>query len=596
MNTIRSKRHEFKYASLALAAVLAACGGGGSDTPSSDPGTGVTPPVVTPAALTLSGVAATGAAIGGKTVEAKCATGTGSATSNADGSYTISVTSGALPCMLKVTPASGPALYSLATGSGSTATANISPVTQLVIANLTGTDPDAYFTGFDATAAAAVTTTKVGDAVAAVKSTLLAAGVDLGTIDVLAGTLTPATSTTTGNAYDQALDALAAKLATAGTTLAALTTTVVATSPAAPVTVTTAAANTASLPAELLLKPAAATCSALRSATYRVLMPTPNSTLADQYGTMTINAATLAVVYADGSPSTWVAHATEACRFTDETAKSDIVVSQAGVIVGRSYESISDTDHAFRPIIAFPEQTHTMADVSGTWNVIGLNANDATPTAYFGGTATATVDATGVFSAISNCGNEATWDVATCATPTGLQSTRVLNAAGGFDVVEKDPANYVSGRGFVYRAGGGALMRVEVYDRGDFTVWTQLRKNDLPAVDRVSTTWDLRISNLMLATPALLESTNTVKTVDTTAGSFVRLAKTVGGTDDHLETVLVNSPRDGFNFRAAATVTGTDGTTVVSVTEWTNLALRGMGLNALTRPAQKQFMFSVQQP
>lgn len=572
-------------------AILAACGGGGSSDTAGTDGGSVAPPVTTPASLTLSGVAATGAAIVGQTVEAKCAAGTGSATSNADGSYTISVTAGALPCVLKVTPASGPALYSLATGSGNTATANISPVTQLVMASLTGTDPDAYFGSFDSTAATAVTTTKLSDAVAAVKATLLAAGVDLGSIDVLAGTLTPATTTTTGNAYDQALDALAAKLASAGTTLAALTATVVTTSPAAPATVTAAAGNAASLPAELLLKPAASTCAALRSGTYRVLMPTPNSTLADQYGTLTLDATTLAVVYADGSPSTWTAHATEACRFTDETAKSDIVVSQAGVIVGRSYESTN----TFRPIIAFPEQTHTLAELAGTWNVLGMNANDATPTAYFGGAATATLDAAGAFTAISSCGSDGSWNLATtCVTPTGPQSGRVLNAAGGFDVVE--PSGYISGRGFVYRAGGGALMRIEVYDRGDFSVWTQQRKNDLPAVDRVSTSWDLRISNLMLATQALLESTNTVQTVDATAGSFVRLAKTLGGTDDHLETVLVNSPRDGYNFRAAATVTGTDGTTVVNVPEWTNLGLRGMGVNALTRPAQKQFMFSVQQP
>jgi hypothetical protein len=84
---------------------------------------------------------------------------------------------------------------------------------------LTGGDPAAYFTAFDATAAATVTDANVTAAVGAVKTTLLAAGVDLGTIDVLAGTLTPATGTTAGNAYDQALDALAAKLETAGTTL-----------------------------------------------------------------------------------------------------------------------------------------------------------------------------------------------------------------------------------------------------------------------------------------------------------------------------------------------------------------------------------------
>jgi hypothetical protein len=112
----------------------------------------------------------------------------------------------------------------------------------------------------------------------------------------------------------------------------------------------------------------------------------------------------------------------------------------------------------------------------------------------------------------------------------------------------------------------------------------------------VNTTWDIRLSNQLLATPAILESTNTVIAIDATAGTYVRLAKTVGATDDHLETVAINSPRAGYAFRAAANVTGIDGTTPVAVTEWTNLNLRGMGLSALTRPAQKQFMFSVQQP
>ena len=258
-------------------------------------GTGPTP-------LALTGVAATGAAISGQTVEAKCSTGTGTATSNADGSYTISVTAGVLPCVLKITPATGPALYSVASGTGSSATANISPVTHLVVASLTGGDPAAYFTGFDATAAAGVTDANVTAAVTAVKTTLLAAGVDLGTIDVLAGTLTPATGTTAGNAYDQALDALAAKLATAGTTLTTLTTTVAAASPAAPPTAPAATTGVASLPADLLLKPAASHCPALRSGSYRMVLPTKGSTLAEQTGTITVDAQTLSRDLYRGQP------------------------------------------------------------------------------------------------------------------------------------------------------------------------------------------------------------------------------------------------------------------------------------------------------
>ena len=79
------------------------------------------------------------------------------------------------------------------------------------------------------------------------------------------------------------------------------------------------------------------------------------------------------------------------------------------------------------------------------------------------------------------------------------------------------------------------------------------------------------------------------------AGSFARLAKTVGGTDERSETVLVNSPRDGYNFRAAATAIAADGSTI-NVPEWTHLGLRGMGLGAQTRAGQKRFLFSVQQP
>ena len=113
------------------AAALVGCGGGGSA-----PATGTTS---TP--LTLTGTAATGAALAGRPVDAKCATGTGTATSATAGTYTISVTDGVLPCALRITAADGTVLYSVASGAGSSAVANINPVTHLVVAALTGADP-----------------------------------------------------------------------------------------------------------------------------------------------------------------------------------------------------------------------------------------------------------------------------------------------------------------------------------------------------------------------------------------------------------------------------------------------------------------------
>ncbi len=296
------------------------------------------------------------------------------------------------------------------------------------------------------------------------------------------------------------------------------------------------------------------------------------------------------MVYADGSTGTLVPHATEGCRFTNDGGKSDLVVSQAGVLAIRSYDS--DTSK-YGAGIAFPEQAHTLAELAGTWNTLGMQY-DSTHAVYVGATAKATFSATGVLSDATSCGDAGDWNVATCAAVTSAMPTYQVDADGGFDGIDAG-ATAASSRTFAYRSGSGDLMMVNVDDDGSFEVRTLAVANDVPVLGRVNTTWDLRYTNQWLGTPAVSESTNTVQTADATAGSVVRLAKTVGGTDDHLETVLLNSPRDGYNFRAATTVLGTDGTTSVPVTEWTNLGLHGMGLNALLRPAQKQFMFSVQQ-
>jgi hypothetical protein len=494
-------KHSLWVSTVLSTALLAACGGGGS---SDAPGTGPTPN-----SLSLTGVAATGAAIGGQSVEAKCSTGTGTATSNADGSYTISVTSGVLPCVLKITPATGPALYSVAAGTGSTAVANISPVTHLLVASLTGGDPAAYFTAFDATAAAGVTTTSVASAATAVKTTLLAAGVDLGTIDVLAGTLTPATGTTAGNAYDQALDALAAKLTTAGTTLTTLSTTVAAASPAAPSAGTAASLNVASLPADLLLKPAASHCQALRSGSYRMVLPAKGSALAEQTGTITVDAQTLSVTYTEGSPGTWTP-GSDTCHFTDDGGKTDMFVTQAGVIVARY---TNDDGASYAVGIGLPVQTHTLADLAGTWNASGLSENDA-GTAYTAVTGTVTVNDAGVVSGVTWCQNDATWSVtgADCVALTATLSTLQVNASGGFDSFEPG-STAVGGRVFAYRAGNGDLMLVAIDTDGSLLLFTKKRTNGLPSVNAMNTTWNVAL-NAQLAAPAAVGISSNTDPVD----------------------------------------------------------------------------------
>lgn len=120
-------------------ALMAACGGGGGG------GGGVTPTTN----LSLSGTAALGAPAVGP-VTATCRTGTGTAVSNADGSFTVNVVNGVGPCLLALTPPGGSPIYSFSTGAGSSV-ANITPMTNLLVTYLlsvpgvSAADPAAWF-------------------------------------------------------------------------------------------------------------------------------------------------------------------------------------------------------------------------------------------------------------------------------------------------------------------------------------------------------------------------------------------------------------------------------------------------------------------
>jgi hypothetical protein len=126
----------------AVALALAACGGGGAST-STAPDT---------VSLRLQGTAATGLAIGGAAILAKCQTGVGAATTNIDGSYTLNVAGGVLPCVLEVASAvNGLRLHSIANGSGNAAVANVTPLSELLAARLLRTDMTTFFAAFDGT-------------------------------------------------------------------------------------------------------------------------------------------------------------------------------------------------------------------------------------------------------------------------------------------------------------------------------------------------------------------------------------------------------------------------------------------------------------
>lgn len=185
--------------------VLIACGGGSSTPTSSN--------------LTVTGTAATGLAIAGATVTAKCKVGTGTATTLANGTFMLAVTDGQLPCVLQVTnPVDGTKLHTLAFGTGDTAVANITPLTEMTTARVLGSEPNVFFAAFDANVATQkVTTANVATAQTAID--LVFAGiVDTTPIgDFITTPLVAATqgSPTSGDAHDRLLDALKLEFTTA---------------------------------------------------------------------------------------------------------------------------------------------------------------------------------------------------------------------------------------------------------------------------------------------------------------------------------------------------------------------------------------------
>lgn len=197
-----------------LVAVLAACGGGGGG---GDTAAQATTTTSTP--LTVNGTAATGLAIAGATVTGKCRVGTGTTTTLADGTFTLTVPDGQLPCVLQVAnPADGAKLHTLAFGSGGTAVANITQLTEMTTARVLGSEPNVFFAAFDAAVATQKVTT---DSVATARKAIdlvFAGTIDTTTIgDFIKTPLAAATqgNPTSGDAHDKLLDALKLKLASA---------------------------------------------------------------------------------------------------------------------------------------------------------------------------------------------------------------------------------------------------------------------------------------------------------------------------------------------------------------------------------------------
>lgn len=542
---------------------LAACGGGGGSDPAGP---------ATPTSVTLTGTAAQGAALPDATVTVKCAGGTGTATTGSDGKYTLTISGATLPCALKVVGTNGATYHSLLSGSTSgTYTANLSPLTELLVAIAAGAEPATYFTDFAAGTAPSAAT--VAAAIDALK-TLTAGIIDLSGVNPISDALIAANGGSAGNALDQNIETLIAALNNAQTTLAEVTTAIVA-NPSVPD------------PIKTILSPVATSCSALRSGKYRMINPAetdPNY----KYQVITVDAVGLKITESDGNVSTVIADGD--CQFTvaDAVVTNKVMVSPSGVLVVYSSSTAQPTNPALRGLsLGLPEQSLPISELTGTWNMASFDPATGSPTpGYVGGMAQLSFGAAGQITAISDC-----LGLNACVADAGPFPALTARTGGGFERI----ANGVSeAQLFLFKALNGKKVFVIVNESGELLVGSvQEAFNTLPVVGAVTNfkefTWN---GNGSLSD--LTDQRVTVTAVDATAKTVTRIR----ASDGRVDTLGIDKPRDGLRYRApnSCTFNGIAG----NCSQTVQLVLQGMGItfsvSVGTVPTNAFFSISVNKP
>lgn len=528
----------------AAAVVVSACGGGGG---------GAAAPQ---ASLQLSGVAATGLALANSEVSVKCASGNGTATTDGSGTYEVVVTDGALPCIIKVTgTADGVAvtLHSIAeagtsSGSTTTATANVTPLTEMVVAQLSGGLPATLFDGFGA--ASSVTAEQLAAATTTLLTALSAAtGVDLSAIDPFKGALVPATDTAAGNAYDDALEALKTKIPM---DVLPLVVNQIASASAAS---TVSGSGTAPITLAEVLQSAAAgslaNCPSALSGKYRVIdFRGATQTVQLDFGRNKVIDGTTEL---DITPST-----TQACEFSVADGNDTTVVfGPNGVGALRDNHTTG---------LIFPVQSLAYDAIQGEWRFVESGIEeDGNPTHFVGNV---------TFGADGSVGVCDYYDIATqtmsttCTPDDAPPQTPKANADGGFTMMYGDgPVTF-----YGYRTPAGALTLFGSSNTdgasGPGILQTHFvafkpQALPMPQLDAVRKTWDvvmIKPSTGSLLSAPLERPSQTITAVDSASGTYSRVVET---RPDVTDIFSINQPLAGMVQRTnrspvyAASVPGT---------------------------------------
>ncbi|WP_029043498.1 hypothetical protein [Cupriavidus sp. WS] len=496
------------------AAVLSACGGGSGDSAATAPA---------PITTKVSGTAAVGAALANVTVQAKCAVGGGSATTAADGTFTINIADAKRPCVLSAVAPDGTVLHSVVeAGTDTSVVANITPLTELVTAALAQGSTSTFFDQFDANAQARLTAANLSTSTDTVRLALTGL-VDISGTDPLKGALVAASGGKAGNALDQLLDQLAARLATSKATVADLSTAIG--SNAGPVAIGT------------ILQKASATCAGLRTGKYFGLRSGYFSSLtvdADAL-TLTDNSPLTSMISASVVNPTWplAPAVNDACRFDVTGTPSSLLVSKSGVsLLIPSAGAVAAPNGLLGFVV--PAQQLPLADLAGNWNALAFQSADNGNT-YGTSRLTFTLDANGKMTAASSCDD----DNACTSWGAGELATLTANNDGSFAAT----SNAGTGRAAAFKGTDGLVSAVIGQSNG-LIVATKQVVRALPVAGSTNSYWDY-VAFADLASQFGVWST-TITSVDPKTSTYTRTRID----DKRVDAWTQNVPVNGLRYRA----------------------------------------------
>jgi hypothetical protein len=512
--------------------------------------------------MQVSGTVATASAPAGSTVAVTCARGSGSTTADGSGEYLQKFDDASLPCVVTATSADDTiVLHSIAAGATAADTvAQVTPLTELLVAQFAGAAPSVYAANFGASST--VSASALQTAQSTLLQSLTQANVDVsGVTDVVAGTLQPGSSA----GYDAALQNLASAESSAGTTLAQLVT-AVATSAGTGSSTSQAAIATA-------LAVANSDCPSLKSGRHRSIDFGDRSS-----NVVTIDAAALTVVI-DGVTQ----HMTpiKTCLYSiDDQYKTQIAISRSGMGVWRQGGTGVDPDVG----MTFPEQTLDMAALAGAFNRVSWGGGAALDSGDFG---SETFDASGHHTARIECAG----GYGTCAPGTDIHAHLTVDAAGGFDYYdETDAQPTIDARIFGYRDASGHTYVFATTDESVLVMAPQATLA-LPTVGATASFWE--VDTTPTSVGQFLDDTSTTLSVDTAAGSEVRRFTS----DGHTDTLTFNDPYAGMRHRVVDACQQSDGS-ARSCNALVQLPLTGSGINASVSadPSKHVIYLSVTKP